>query len=297
MRLLVEFEHWAHESRLISAGMDPVNPGAATRIIKGPSRSQNKHGDAARKSIVDGHGGVHETNVGMERNGHRPFRDLCVSMGDSYGVLLVKTGDHLGGRIATVVNNAIVDASIARARVESDIAKVKAGDLLCNGITAQANKVCVLCQACRLRELDVADIDTRLSCRHGHIGLLFSGLGSCDSETRLSRSVHGVLFLGLKEPEDTGGRFPAFLKRIDQPYMSLASVVCFRWTKATYASPIAVIPRDSHSRRLGSRNVAERLLIYQKSGREPRLTFRGPGSFSPQNGSRLQIHWICQTLF
>jgi hypothetical protein len=87
-------------------------------------RPDHEYRRAIDISVVNPHGGVEEPDHVMHDRHHRLAGRLGIAVGDLYGDLLVLTQQHRR-IIAAVVDQRVVQAAIARARIERNIRKTE----------------------------------------------------------------------------------------------------------------------------------------------------------------------------
>ena len=136
-RLIVPFGVAAHQRALVLRGVDPVDPRPPLHGVDGTGRAENQHRHAVAPGVEQGHGGVEETDIGVDRGGHRLAGDLGVTVRDGDGALLVQAEQHLRRRIAEVVDEAVVQAAIARARRQRDVGDVEHAQRVGDDIAAE----------------------------------------------------------------------------------------------------------------------------------------------------------------
>ena len=84
--------------------------------------------------------GVHEPDVRMKRRGHHPAGCFPVALRDRDRGLVVQTEDHLRRAVAEIVDDAVVQAPVARAGIECDVGQVEVAQHRGDGIAA-VNKI------------------------------------------------------------------------------------------------------------------------------------------------------------
>ncbi len=124
-RLVVPFGIFADQRALIARGMDPVDPRPALDGIDRTGGAEHHHRHAVAPGVEHRHGRVHQPDIGMHRADHRLAGDLGIAVGDGDGGFLVQAEQHLRLRIAEIVDDAVVQAAIARAGRERDIGDVE----------------------------------------------------------------------------------------------------------------------------------------------------------------------------
>ena len=137
-RLIVPFGIVADDGGLILRRVDPVDPGAALFGIAGARGAQDQHRVARAPGVEDGHGCVHQADVGMQCDGHRLFGDLGIALRDADGMFFMQADHHLRVAIAEIVDEAVVQAAVAGARRQRDIFHVETAQRLGHGIGSPA---------------------------------------------------------------------------------------------------------------------------------------------------------------
>ena len=135
--LIVPLHVMADHGGLIAGGVDPFDPGAALDGVDDAGRAQDDHGHAVAPGVEDRHGGVHQAHIGMDGGGHGLAGDLGVALRDGDGVLLMQAQQHLGVLVAQIVHDAVMQAPIARARIERDIGDVEGLQGFRNDVAAE----------------------------------------------------------------------------------------------------------------------------------------------------------------
>jgi hypothetical protein len=115
----------ADQRALIFRSVNPVNPRTTLFRIARARCAQNEHRRATAPCVEDRHSGVQQTDVGMERDCHRALRHLGVTLRNANGVLFVQADHHLRIAIAQIVHKGVVQAAIARAGRQRDVAHIK----------------------------------------------------------------------------------------------------------------------------------------------------------------------------
>ena len=113
---------------LVGGGVDPVDPGPPPGRVDRAGGPDDQHRDAVAPGVVDGHGRVHQADVAVDRDGHRPPGHLGVAVRDRDRVLLVQADEHPRIAVAAVVHQAVVQPAVARAGDERDVAQVEAAE-------------------------------------------------------------------------------------------------------------------------------------------------------------------------
>ena len=135
--LIVPLHVMANHGRLIARGVDPLDPWAALLRVDGTGRADNDDGGAIAPRVEDRHGGVHQADVGMNGGGHRLAGHFRIALRDGDGVLLVQTQQHPRILVAEIIDDAVVQAAIARAGIERDIGHIERAKRLGHHIAAK----------------------------------------------------------------------------------------------------------------------------------------------------------------
>ena len=136
-RLIVPFHIMADHGGLIARGVDPLDPGAALHGVHDAGGAEDNHGHAVAPGVEDRHGGVHQANIGMDGGGHGLAGDLGVALRDGDGVLLVQAQQHLGVFVAQIIHDAVMQAPVARARIQGDRGDVEGLQGLRDAVAAE----------------------------------------------------------------------------------------------------------------------------------------------------------------
>ena len=123
-RLVVPFDEGTHQLALGIGRMEIVD-GAPEGGIGGSAAAQHHHRRAAAIGVVDAHGAVHQPDHVMERRQRRPARGVGIGLGHGDGGILVGAQDHLGGPVAAIVDEGIVQPPETRAGVEEDVSEAQ----------------------------------------------------------------------------------------------------------------------------------------------------------------------------
>ena len=124
-RLVVPLGVVPDDRALILGGVDPVDPRAPLVGVHRPGGAEDHHGSPVAPGVEDGHGGVHQTHVGVERHRHGLVRGLAVSVGNGDRVLLMQAGHHLRVLVAQKVHQTVVKTPVARPRDQGDVLEVQ----------------------------------------------------------------------------------------------------------------------------------------------------------------------------
>ena len=101
--------------------MDPVDPRPALRGVDGAGRAEHDHRHPVAPGIEDRHRRVHQSDVGMHDHSHRTARYFCVTLRNRDRMLFVQAQQHLRRSVAEKVDEAVVQAAIARSWIQRDI--------------------------------------------------------------------------------------------------------------------------------------------------------------------------------
>ncbi len=152
--LVVPFGVAAHQRALVARGVDPVDPRPALDAIDGPGGAEQQHRHAVAPGIEDRHGAVHQADIGMHRGSHRLAGDLGIAVRDGDGALLVQAEQHLRPLVAEVIDDAVVEAAIAGARIERDVGHAGGAQRVGRDIAAESGRI----DAGRHRPVDRSDV-------------------------------------------------------------------------------------------------------------------------------------------
>ena len=128
----------ADQRALVLGGVDPVDPWTALLGIAGACCPQHEHRRAAAPGVEDRHGRMHQPDIGMERDAHRLFGDFRIALRNGNRMFLMQADQHLRIAVAEVIDHAVMQAAIARARRQRNIAQVKAAQHLGHGVRRPA---------------------------------------------------------------------------------------------------------------------------------------------------------------
>ena len=140
-RLVVPLGVVADDRALVGGGVDPVDPRPALHGIDrtGGAEDQDRH--AVAPGVEDRHGGVEQADVGMHRGGHRLAGDLGVAVRDRDRRLFVQAEQHLRLLVAEEVDDAVVQAAVARAGIERDIGNIERAQRFGDDVAAERRRV------------------------------------------------------------------------------------------------------------------------------------------------------------
>ncbi len=170
--------------------MNPVDPGPTLHRIDRAGRADYEHGHAVAPGVEDRHRGVKQADIGMHRGPHRAARDLGVAVRDRDGGFLVQAQQHLRPLVAEVIDQRIVQAAVARARIERDIVDVECAQGFGDRVASKARGVTARTE----RTFELAGIDRGIhrrwfagAQRHGVSSVFLFVHGSCRARARHER--------------------------------------------------------------------------------------------------------------
>jgi hypothetical protein len=79
---------------------------------------------------------INQPDVGVQHRAHQPSRGARIAVRDRHGRLLVQAEQHLRPLVAEVVDDAVVQAAVARAGVEREVRDVERAQHGSDGVTA-----------------------------------------------------------------------------------------------------------------------------------------------------------------
>ena len=123
--LIIPFDIAAHDRALIPRGVDPVDPGPPLDRVDRAGRADHDDRHSVAPCIENRHGRVEQPDIRVDGHGHWAPGHFGVTVRNRYCVLLVKTQQHLRADVAEMVDEAVVQAAIARARVKRDVRDVE----------------------------------------------------------------------------------------------------------------------------------------------------------------------------
>ncbi len=153
--LVVPLGVGAHDRALVGGGVDPVDPRPALCRVDRAGGAEDDDRHAVAPGVEDRHGGVEQPDIGMYRGAHRLAGDLGIAVGDRDRRLFVQAQQHLRRGVADVIDQAVVQAAIARPGIERDIGNVEIAQHLGHDIAAEAGRI----GAGRDRTLDGGGVD------------------------------------------------------------------------------------------------------------------------------------------
>ncbi len=103
--------------------MVPLGPGPARHRIEPVARKENDR-HAIDPGVVDRHGAVLQADRAVDHRAHGLARRLGVAMRHRHGRFLVHAREQLG-LVAAVVDQGLVDAAEAGARIGGDVLEVE----------------------------------------------------------------------------------------------------------------------------------------------------------------------------
>ena len=120
-RLVVPFGVVTNQRGHVAGGVDPVDPRPALHGIDRPDAAQQQHGNSIAPCIEDRHRCVHQTDVRVQRDSQRPSRHARIAVRERHRMFLVDAQQQLRTLVAEIVDQAVVQAAIARAGRERDV--------------------------------------------------------------------------------------------------------------------------------------------------------------------------------
>ena len=117
---------------------------------------------------------MHQTDIGVYGGSHRLAGDLGIAVSDRDRAFLVQAKQHLRPLIAQIVHEAVVQAAIARARIECDIGNLGCAQRVRRHVAAEAGRV----DARRNRAIECGQVvDTRRTCLRAVASVTCQGSG------------------------------------------------------------------------------------------------------------------------
>jgi hypothetical protein len=123
--LIVPFDEGANQCRLVSGRVQPVDPRTPPRSVNRTGRADDEDGNAIAERVEDRHRCMHEPDIAVQSDRHRSAGDLGVRVRNRHRVLLVQAEDDPRVAVSEVIDDAVVQATKARARIEGDVLDVK----------------------------------------------------------------------------------------------------------------------------------------------------------------------------
>ncbi len=121
---------------LVTGGVDPVDPGPPPGRVDRAGGADDQHRHPVAVRVVDGHARVHQADVAVDRDRQRLPGHLRVAVRDRDRVLLVQADEQLRITVAVVVDEAVVEASVAGAGNERDVGQAETAQQLCQRVAA-----------------------------------------------------------------------------------------------------------------------------------------------------------------
>ena len=140
-RLVVPLGVFAHQCALIAGGVNPVDPRPALGGVDGTGGAEDEHRHAVAPGVEHRHGGVLKPNVGVHRRRHRRAGHLGVALPNSHCGLLVHAKQHLRAGIAKIIDDAVVQAAIARSGRYRDIGDVERPERVGDDVATKGRRV------------------------------------------------------------------------------------------------------------------------------------------------------------
>jgi hypothetical protein len=123
--LVIPFDEIADQRRLILGGVDPIDPRSALHRIDRPGRAEEQQRHAIHPGVEYRHRAVQEPDIAVDDRAHRLAGDLGPAMRQRDRGLLMQAQQHLRPLIAEPVDEAVMQAAIARAGIERDIGNIE----------------------------------------------------------------------------------------------------------------------------------------------------------------------------
>ena len=139
--LVIPLDDRADKGALIARGVDPVDPGAALFSIERAGRAQHDHGYPIAPGIEQAHHAVQQPDIAVQYASHGLAGRLGVAMRDGDRMILVQAKQNARPLIAEMVDEAVMQPAITRARVEADIANAQAAEHLRGNVAAPGDSL------------------------------------------------------------------------------------------------------------------------------------------------------------
>ncbi len=140
-RLVVPFDDGADEGALIARGVDPVDPGTALFGIHRPGGAQHHHGHPVAPGVEQTHHAVQQPDIAVQHATHGLAGRLGIAVRDRDRMVLMQAQQDAGIFIAQMIDQAVMQPAIARARVEAEIADAAAAQHLRRDVAAPGDLV------------------------------------------------------------------------------------------------------------------------------------------------------------
>ncbi len=132
-RLVIPLDVITDRVALDQRRMRPIDVRAALAFVHGTGRADDEDRHAIDIGVVDRHAGVQKPDQVVQDHGHRGAARLGVAVGDLHRDLFV-LAQHHGRLVAAVIDQRIVQAAEACARIERDEGKAVALDQVDNDV-------------------------------------------------------------------------------------------------------------------------------------------------------------------
>ena len=146
-RLVVPFDEVAHGLALHEGGVRPIDMRAPLALVHRAGRAHDEDRHPVDIGVIDAHRRVQEPDQVVQDHRHRPALGLGVAVRDLHGDLLVLAEQH-GRLVAAVIDQRIVQAAEARARIQRDVFEPVLLDQIDDDVRLPAAQARVGC-ACR----------------------------------------------------------------------------------------------------------------------------------------------------
>ncbi len=140
-RLIVPLGVIAYDRALVARGVNPVDPRPALGGIDRACCAKDHNGHAVAPGVEDRHGSVEQADVGMHAGGHRLAGHLGVAVSDRDRSLLVQAEQHLRRLVAEIIDDRVMEAAVAGARIERDVRNLQCAQRFGGDVAAPAGRV------------------------------------------------------------------------------------------------------------------------------------------------------------
>ncbi len=121
--------------------MNPVDPGAALFGIDRAGRAEHDHRHAVAPGVEQAHHAVQEPDIAVQHASHRLAGRLGIAVRDRHRMVLVQAHDDPRPLVAEMIDQAVVQTTVARAWVEADIRDAQPAEHLRGDIAAPSDLV------------------------------------------------------------------------------------------------------------------------------------------------------------
>ena len=153
-RLVVPLDTVAKQRALVFRCMDPLDPGAALACVGRSACAHDEYRQSIAPGVEDPQQAVHQADVGVQHDRHRPIRRLGIAVRDGQRVIFVQAQQQLRVAVAEVVDQAVVKSAKAGARIERDVFDSESAQHLGCDIAAPCHR----CIAARRGPIDSIDV-------------------------------------------------------------------------------------------------------------------------------------------